>query len=466
MMHRVFRIFVSPRRAGALLALAAGLALLPLAGFAAQGLVVTPLEDDFGGGQSPDAPGAVQPGPAESAGPAGAGGEGPTASEPGMAPGSDGAMLPVIPDQPSYKDGIVMAYLVELMRKQDKACPSGAKPPVPPSLLFSEPLCRVAEAVANGAGFPEAYAEQGIYATRWRMFSAGDMPPQRIATRLRAEHCEALLEPHTHIGAWKGPQGWRILLATLAEKPPAGPDGAPAAEPSPTPPEPAAAPTAPVAPLPQAPQAAGNGAMPAPAATPGAASGTPAAASGTPAAPAATVPGPAVGREASKAVAATAAAPAPDARVAGREARALFQVLNDIRAKGGSCLGKPARTAPPLAFDPILQAAAEKDASEAAARGNFGLALGGAGDQGGIAKDYPGARVVKLTASSGSPPSVVADIWMVNPSRCDAIVSSDIRDAGVAFVDGYWIVLLGQPAKGVPSPEIPASRQKAGSTGR
>lgn len=389
---------IHPRR-GSLFFLAAlcllGLTLIfagvPFSRAAKPGLVVTPLDE---GVQSPGSGGVSTPGQgggndAVRSEPGSEPGSGPGSGAetvPGSAPGMDGEVMQAFPEQPSYKDGIIMAYLIELMRKQDKPCPSGAKPSVPPSLLFSEPLCRVAEKVAQGAAFPAAFEEQGIYASHWRMFSAGDQPAQTVAMRLRAEHCEALMEPYTHIGAWHGPSGWRIVLGTLTDKPPVKLNIVPSDDAAPTPATPA---------------------TPAP---------------GGPATPVA----PAVAGD------------------AGQEARAIFLLMNDIRAKGGSCLGQPSRTAPPLTFNAALQTEAEKDAADAASKGSFGAVLGVSPDIPSGTVNYPGSKVTKLTAASRSPASVVVDTWMVSPTHCTTLLSPNYLDVGAAYVDGYWVILMGQ----------------------
>ena len=393
------------------LALICALSVLPGYVFAAQqtSLVVTPLQDDSGHGTQP-----------------GAAVEGTITDEQGAAAGSDGVIRPELPTPPSYKDGIVMAYLVELIRKQDKPCPSGTKPLPPPSLLFSEPLCRVAESVRNGVEFPDAYAEQGIYASHWRMFSAGDLPAQQVATRLRAEHCEALHEPYTHIGAWRGSEGWRIVLATLTQKPETNPG------------------IVPVAAVEGDPKIGSNFVSDAAADPPSQAVSVPPEAPISDIAPWLAAP-------------ASVSIPALDA--SGREERDLFHILNDIRVNGGSCIGQPARTAPPLTFNAQLQASAGKAAGEAASRGGFENMSTLAAKENIGAKDYPALKIAKLVAVSRSSASVVADTWMVNPSRCGMLLSADFEDVGVGFSDGYWVVLMGERAKGVPSPEVPASRQ-------
>ncbi|MDR3074174.1 MAG: hypothetical protein LBV01_05570 [Deltaproteobacteria bacterium] len=382
---------------------------LALAGgvsFAAQrsALTVTPLADDTGDTGTPggtgdrNAQGGAPPVPAGPAGPA-------TPAAPNPA---------VEQDSPSARDGLVIAYLVELARKQNRPCPSGATPPAPPSLTFSEPLCRVAGAMGGGGDMLAALTAQGLYATKWRMFSAADPSAQQVVARLREAHCEALLEPHTHIGAVRDEKGWRIVMAVLAEKPENSGEAA------------ASAPDMPPA------TTSGTPPAPPPAALPATMSDAPPAT--TPAAPPATTPG------------------AP----AGQEARALFVLLNEQRAKGGSCSGRAWPPAPALAFDPGLQENAERDAAAAAAKGSFAEVLAGMGGLAG----YAGTGIAKLTMTAKTSPSVALDSWLLNPKYCERIFSPKFVDAGVAHTGGYWMLLLGEKGQGVPSPEIPASRRQ------
>ena len=457
----------------AMLWLVFALTQIPQSSFAAQsdGLVVTPLGDGGNGvaqgGEAVEGDTSLssQSGSAEPSSPAF--GDGSPAGNRDTGVSAD-ATIQLSDEPPSYKDGIVMAYLVELMRKQGKPCPSGSMPQIPPSLLFSEPLCRVAEAVGGGEDFPSAFESQGLYALRWRMFSATDQPAQVVATQLRAEHCEALLEPHTHIGAWHSLEGWRIVLATLTDKPPVPP----AAEPQAVTPDGGAA--VPESPGPSAPAQAMP--IPAPAAVPGpapaekklpAAPGPSLEYAVPTSAPRPDLPSLAEMRAESTAPSAqktpvaasslpqetffaepkpdSAPTPAmPDDAMFSREAQALFRLMNELRVNGGVCSGKPVQTAPPLVVHPSLQAAAEREAGEAAARGSFGIMLGVSPDIDGASVNYSGVKVSKLTGSSRPSAPVMLDVWKVNPTRCNMLLSSEYTDVGTAYVDGYWVVLMGQ----------------------
>ena len=433
----------------ATLVLAGVLFFTPCAALAAEKreLTVTPLVDDSGGGNTQ---GVSPPGPQPDFSPAG---QERTAAPAASGVAGEGGQPSITgAERSSARDGMVISYLIDLARKQSRPCPSGKTPPAPPSLTFSEPLCRVAEAMGSGKDFPAALAEQGLYAERWRMFSAADASAQKVTSSLRQMHCEELLEPHTHIGAVRDASGWRIVLAVLTDKKPAA-VGQSDAQPSAGAPEDAAktggAQTASAAPV----------AVPA---------SVPASAQSSlqVAAPSAQTqpqadPAPAPARTASDSALAPVPAQADTAGLGGREARTLFLLLNDLRAKGGSCLGKPKTTAPPLSFDPVLQAAAESDAANAAAAGSFAAALGQAPDKISGVENYPGTNISKLTIRAGTHASVVLDAWLVSPTRCEVLLSPRFADAGVAYDNGHWVLLLGEKSKGVPSPEIPASRRKS-----
>ena len=450
MMRRIFSPFPRVCRLVAVLGVVCFLAMMPKASFAASGnLVVSPLDDDSPGAPSQSLPGETVPfftqenrGGQDQPAPQ----EGITAGDLGTtASGETPMRLPEEP--PSYKDGIVMAYLVELLRKQGKPCPSGIRLPVPPSLLFSEPLCRVAESVGKGEEFPSAFEAQGIYASHWRMFSATDQPAQKVANRLREEHCEALLEPHTHIGAWHSPAGWRIVLATLTDKPAAAPEliTQPAATEGP------AIPPA----MPETPEPAQPMPPPAPVVPPVPADGssavrstntpasTPPSVSPTVAPDAAAAPRPDLPPLAEIHPEAASTPNTPKDLLTEQGASALFQLMNSLRAKGGMCSGKLVPSAPLLTVHPGLQAVAEKEVAAAAAKGSFGTALGDSSFGDGQI-DYAGNSVSKMTALDRHSPELVLDVWKISPSRCETLLSSRYRDVGVAHKDGFWFVLLGQ----------------------
>ena len=441
MMRVVFSHFSGTCRLAVALGAVCVLMGMPQAAFAApQGLVVSPLGDDSAdaaqtrpspGGMVPffageDKNGQTQPQTQSQTQPQ----DGITAGDLGTT-ASGGTPVRLSDEPPSYKDGIVMAYLVELLRKQNKPCPSGVRLPVPPSLLFSEPLCRVAESVGKGGDFPSAFEAQGLHAASWRMFSAADQSAQKVVTGLREAHCEALLEPHTHIGAWHSPAGWRIVLATLTDKPPVVPQADQAAVPESAVPAPAA---------PDRPSPEQATPPPAPSSVPVVDVPRVTRPDAAPTAPRPDLPSLADMRPATAPVPAVA-----ETRPLGQDAQALFQLMNDLRAKGGECSGKPLRPTSALSIHPDLQAAAEKEVAAAATRGSFGAVLDSYSDKGGQGGDS--GAVFRLTATDRSSATLVRDVWLVSPSRCEALLSPLYRDAGVAHANGFWLVLLGRAGK-------------------
>lgn len=386
------------------------------AAFAASGMTVAPLADDFGG-QTSNVPSA-----------------GPGTVQAPATPSGDALAADPAGNQRRLRDGTVLAYLIELARKQDRPCPSGVTPPAPPSLIYSEPLCRVAEAAAEGGDVRAAMGAQGLYAARWRTFSASDSPAQSVAISLREKHCEALLEPHTHIGVAHGPAGWSVVMAELADKPPVEEPVVPA--PMPTGGAPAAAATASAS----------------VAAVPGASPDGGAAPAKTDAPPATLMQALLPGEAEVPGMMAHPSGPASASAVTGQEARALFMRINEQREKGGSCLGRAMASAPPLVFDPALQAAAELAAAGLAAGDSPSGTPGTSGAIAGV-EAYTGTQVTKLTAKTGAPVSAVVDIWMLNPNNCGVLLSPLFTDVGVAHADGNWVALIGAKGKGVPSPE-------------
>lgn len=381
------------------------------------GITVTPLDDEFAGqsaplhtppgpiGQSAGRPSGAS-GNEGAPGAAGVNGEYGGNADAGTPPAGNGhASSGSLTPGGDTQDSLVIAYLVDLARRQNKPCPSGATPPAPPSLMFSEPLCKAAQAVQGGAEPLAAMTEQGVHAARWRMFSAENAPAQRVVNGLRQAHCEALLEPYTHIGAYRDSGGWKIILATLGEKP-AGGEAAPAQE---------------------AAQTAGEN-------------------NRAPQQPANTAASAALAGEATAVALLGGLEPKEPERAAGisgQEARSLFMLLNDLRAKGGTCFNKKLPPAPALTFDAALQALAEKDAQTPPASGSLPDPTTG--------MLYKGSNVTKLTLKANSHASVALDVWMLGPSQCEALLSPLFTDVGAAYEDGRWVLMLGGMNKGVPS---------------
>lgn len=435
-----------------LTALAAAVTFAPVS-FAARpgGLQSVPLTDDYGGGASPgNAPAAPAPGTPMQTAPVS---PAPAAQPQGVPSGAPAGTPTVRANTGGGNDAAVLAYLIELARKQGKPCPSGSTPPVPPSLTFSEPLCRAAESLSQGTDAPSAFAAQDVHVAKWRTFSAPDYPAQSVAAALRQSHCEALLEPFTHIGVSRNAKGWNVILVELAEKPSG--DAAPVAPADSA----ASAPAAAARPSAQfSAQAAPQNAAPAAAAAPLASSAAPSAVSA--ASEPVVLPGQPVSLPGEAEAPSRLAVPAPNepdkaAGFTGQEARTLFVLLNEKRAKGGVCYGKVMPPAPPLAYQADLQSAAEAGAAESRAKSGSALAP--------LSLPlYSGTNVTKLHAVTEARPAAVLDVWMMNPANCEAVYSPVFSDAGVGFADGHWVVLIGGTGRGVDSPEPPGAAAKEG----
>lgn len=376
-------------------------------------LAVTPLEDEFAGQSAPlhTPPGSKGTGSGEARVTSGGAGE-------------SGVSAPSVPPAPGGKDAIVLAYLIDMARTRSKPCPSGVALPAPPSLMFSEPLCKAAQAVYGGAEPLAAMAGQGVSAAKWRMFSAADVPPQRVVDGLRQSYCEELLEPYTHIGAYRDSGGWRILLATFAARPATG-GGAPAPESG------GGAGTLPEAGGTARQSQPGTGA-PGAAVSPGA---VPLAGGAAFAAPSGT-------GKPNAAAAAVTPGNAPDAGP-GQEARSLFILLNGFRVTGGMCSGRALPPAPLLAFDPELQALAETDAATPGGKTP-------AWDPDAL---YNGSNMTRLTLTAPGRASVALNVWKGSPSQCEALLSPLFTAVGAAHENGRWVLILGGRNVGVPSSE-------------
>lgn len=456
-------------------------AVFPCAVDAADRITVAPLEDDTGGAQAtPAAPSAWE--------------SSKTRMDFTVPESTDGAESGAVPSAPetrsaANRDGMVISYLIDLTRRQNKPCPSGASLPVPPSLVFSEPLCRVAEAMNEGKDFDVALSEQGAYAKRWRTFSSAEPSAQAVVAGLRRTHCEALLEPHTHIGAVRDANGWRIVLAVLGTEPfvedkpepeatseASSPDQESVASPLPLETSPARAASASHAALAPVTDETGtnfgqndrvatqgqSGAAGPEGATAvvvvGAGAASHGAASvdkpeGKSAVQTTEAPGEASRGVASAAATGEAQQPIVQAAAFGggadnaegknsQEARSLLLLLNELRVKGGACLGKSQPPAAALVFDASLQSAAEKEAATAAANDGFNRA---AGKMAG-AEAYRGRAAAKLTIKAKSGASVALDAWMMSPTRCETLLAPRFADVGVAYQDGFWVLFLGERA--------------------
>ncbi len=323
--------------------------------------------------------------------------------------------------------GTVLAYLIELYRKQNKPCGDRSMPQ-PPPLLYSEPLRDAARELAEGGNrdLQTILAAQKLHAARFHMFSASEAKAEDAMARLKADHCVELLENYTHIGATRTNERWLVIMATLEplRVPENATPGGAASGGSPdvsTPGE-----TAPVV-----------GMLAAPTQT-------------APAAPAQTPPA----QSAKPRAAAQSTAVSP-------EAKAIAARINAIRANGVSCGGKHKAAVSPLASNPALTKAAQKHAQDMADQGYFsttspsGITLENrVGTEG-----YAWGLITELISKGPPPASAVVDLWLSSPSQCEQIMNPAFVDMGVGVIGEYWAVIFARAAVGVPGPERSGARE-------
>ena len=321
------------------------------------------------------------------------------------------------------ESGTVLAYLIELYRKQNKPCGDRTMPQ-PPALTYSVPLREAARELAMGGGrdLQAILAAQNLKASHFHTFTAGEAKAEDAMARLKADHCVALLEPYTHIGAVRENERWWVVMATLASLP-AQTDG-------------------------NATAPAMNSAQPAPGASgaaQGAVPGTPVLGGATGPATAAPVPAP------------QSAAPAAKARpvVQSPDAKAISARINAIRANGVSCGGKHKAPAPALASSPALVRAAQGHAVDMATKGYFGATSpdGVTLENRVHTENYAWSLVTELISKGPPPASAVVDLWLSTPSQCEQIMDPSFSEMGVGMSGEYWTLILGKPTAGVPSLE-------------
>lgn len=304
------------------------------------------------------------------------------------------------------ESGTVLAYLIELYRKQNKPCGDRSMPQ-PPALTYSVPLREAARELALGGGrdLQAILAAQGLKASHFHTFTVGEAKAEDAMARLKADHCVALLEPYTHIGAVKEHERWWVVMATLAPLP-AQTDGN------------AAAPAV-------------DSAQPAPGAT-GPATAAPA-----------STPQPVAPAAKSRPV-----AQSPDAK-------AIAARINAIRANGVSCGGKRKAPAPALASSSALVRAAQGHAVDMAEKGYFGATSpdGVTLENRVHTENYAWSLVTELISKGPPPASAVVDLWLSTPSQCEQIMDPSFSEMGVGMSGEYWTLILGKPTTGVESPE-------------
>jgi uncharacterized protein YkwD len=132
--------------------------------------------------------------------------------------------------------------------------------------------------------------------------------------------------------------------------------------------------------------------------------------------------------------AAMAAAPVP-----ARDARELVALINTFRAAPGTCKGRHASPAPPLAPQRVLA--------------GVQVAPGGFLDQVLEQAGYPVSRAQVIEVSG--PVDAVSVLSWIQDRYCSVLLSSDFSAIGVRHSGAEWQVVLAQPRMKTPLPEWP-----------
>ncbi len=390
---------------GCLLAVALCVSPAPAAEREAASVGVSPLQDDrrpppvsepqtsvpFGAGAS-DQTGTASSGGSSASAPSSSGsGASGSATPPPAASGVSPTGSEV--QEERQQSGTVLAYLIELMRRQNRPCPSG---PVsqnpPPPLVFSEPLCAAAREASAGGDVGAILAARGLRVTRWRSFSAAEVEPQDAVNRLRADYCEALMTDMTRIGAVREGGRWWVVMASFSS----GASARNATSPA-------------------------GGSFP-----PAGISSAPPVRNGQTVVP----PG------------------------QGKEADALLALLNDVRVKGATCRGKALPPAGALKINAKLNQAARKHAEDMAAKNYFGTVspTGMNLEKRAMEEQYPWRAITELIAKGPPPASAVLDLWLSSPAQCEQLMDPNLADAGIGYSKDYWTLVMGLEASGANLP--------------
>lgn len=267
----------------------------------------------------------------------------------------------------------VLAYLVELARRESNPCASVRKQSDLPPLAFSEPLCGVAEDVAARRGsLVGRVTARGVAATRARALAATGATPREALADLRANSCAALIEPYTHIGAVQNGSQWLIVLASLTGKP-----------------------------LPDGETVHDDGAAPMP-------------------------------------VVSTGAQPQdalPDSETMTDTELLLLARLNEHRAAGGMCSGMAMPAVGKVEKQTLLQ----RTARDRAEMRSTAMHPGSKAD----VDAYAGNRVREFVLKTNGDVNAVLEVWLSNPVRCEQLFDPVLKDAGIGYTDGHWVMLLG-----------------------
>lgn len=148
--------------------------------------------------------------------------------------------------------------------------------------------------------------------------------------------------------------------------------------------------------------------------------------------------------------------PAPERAALRAEVQDTLQRINAYRAAGATCGSRRFEAAAPVAWNPLLEQAAQKHAADMAARRNMSHS-GGDGssmsDRVGREAYAWGALGENVSAGYRTVPEALAG-WMKSPGHCANMMSPNFREVGVGGASApgdafgwYRAMVLGSPAR-------------------
>lgn len=118
----------------------------------------------------------------------------------------------------------------------------------------------------------------------------------------------------------------------------------------------------------------------------------------------------------------------------------MLQLLNTVRASGCRCEGINYKPAPPLCWNDLLEAAAQKHSNDMFQKNYFNH-IEGDGSNGGTRIDAAGYKWMTYGENIGmgyrNEKEVVA-AWLKSPGHCKNIMNPQYKEVGVACAGLYW----------------------------
>ena len=125
----------------------------------------------------------------------------------------------------------------------------------------------------------------------------------------------------------------------------------------------------------------------------------------------------------------------------------VLAAVNNLRAQGCRCGLKRMPAVPPLSWDNRLTIAAKRHAGDMAQNNFFDHNGSDGSNVSSRATDagYNWRRIGENIAYNYPDAESVVKGWQESPSHCKNMMSADFNQMGAAYIDGYWVQVLGKP---------------------